>query len=127
MDYKCADTFDFTLPTKIVYGPGRVKEVVNELKALGGNRPLIITDKGIRQVGIADIVTDLLDEAGIQYVIYDGVEANPKDVNAEDGARKAREIDADCMIAVGGGSPIDCAKAVGVLLGHDAEFIKPYE
>ena len=127
MDYKCAGIFDFTLPTKIVYGPGRVREVVEELKALGGSRPLIITDKGIRQVGIVDMVTDLLDEAGIEYVIYDGVEANPKDVNAEEGARKAREIDADCMIAVGGGSPIDCAKAVGVLLGHDAEYIKPYE
>jgi len=127
MDYKCTGFFDFTLPTKIVYGPGRVKEVVNELKALGGSRPLIITDKGICQVGIVDIVTELLDEAGIQYVIYDGVEANPKDVNAEDGARKAREIDADCMIAVGGGSPIDCAKAIGVLLGHDAEYIKPFE
>ena len=127
MDYKCTGIFDFTLPTKIIYGPGRVKEVVDELKALGGSRPLIITDKGIRQVGIVDIVTDLLDEAGIKYVIYDGVEANPKDVNAEDGARKAREIDADCMIAVGGGSPIDCAKAVGVLLGHDAEHIKPFE
>ena len=127
MDYRCTDSFDFTLPTKIIYGPGRVKEVVGELKTLGGSRPLIITDKGIRQVGIVDIVTKLLDEAGVEYVIYDGVEANPKDVNAEDGARTAREIDADCMIAVGGGSPIDCAKAVGVLLGHDAEFIKPYE
>ena len=69
MDYKCTGFFDFTLPTKIVYGPGRVKEVVNELKALGGSRPLIITDKGICQVGIVDIVTELLDEAGIQYVI----------------------------------------------------------
>ena len=93
MNYRCTDSFDFTLPTKIIYGPGRVKEVVEELKALGGSRPLIITDKGIRQVGIVDIVTNLLDEAGIEYVIYDGVEANPKDVNAEDGARKAREIE----------------------------------
>ena len=70
MDYKCSGFFDFTLPTKIVYGPGRVKEVVAELKALGGTRPLIITDKGIRAVGITGIITDLLDEAGIQYVIY---------------------------------------------------------
>ena len=127
MDHKCTGLFDFTLPTKIVYGPGRVSAVVDELKALGGSRPLIITDKGIRQVGIVDIVTDMLDEASSEYVIYDGVEANPKDVNAEDGTRKARQIDADSMIAVGGGSPIDCAKAVGVLLGHDAELIKPYE
>ena len=47
MNYRCTDSFDFTLPTKIIYGPGRVKEVVGELKALGGSRPLIITDKEI--------------------------------------------------------------------------------
>ena len=51
MDYKCNEPFDFTLPTKIVYGPGRVREVVGELKALGGTRPLVITDKGIRPGG----------------------------------------------------------------------------
>lgn len=127
MDYKCTNQFEFTLPTKIVYGCGVLQRLAEEVTAAGGSKVLIVTDKGIAAAGIVTKVTDLLDEAGLPYTIYDGVEANPKDVNAEDGARAARKIGADCMIAVGGGSPIDCAKAIGVLLGHDAEFIKPYE
>ena len=127
MDYKCMNPFEFTLPTKVIFGPGCVSQVAEEINKIGGRKPLIITDPGIRKAGIDRIVTDLLDEAGIGYELFDGVEANPKDVNAEAGAKAARAAGADFLIAVGGGSPIDCAKAVGVLLAHDAEFIKPYE
>ena len=127
MNYKCMNPFEFTLPTKIIFGPGCVKQLAEEIAAIGGKKPLIITDPGIRGAGIDRIVTDLLEEAGIEYGLFDGVEANPKDVNAEAAAREARACSADFLIAVGGGSPIDCAKAVGVLLAHDAEFIKPYE
>ena len=127
MDYKCMNPFEFTLPTKILFGPGCVKKLAEEIAAIGGKKPLVITDPGIRKAGIDRIVTDLLDEAGIPYGLFDGVEANPKDVNAEAAAREARACGADFLIAVGGGSPIDCAKAVGGLLAHDAEFIKPYE
>ena len=127
MNYKCMNPFEFTLPTKIIFGPGCVKQLAEEIAAIGGKKPLIITDPGIRGAGIDRIVTDLLEEAGIEYGLFDGVEANPKDVNAEAAAREARACGADFLIAVGGGSPIDCAKAVGVLLAHDAEFIKPYE
>ena len=127
MNYKCMNPFEFTLPTKIIFGPGCVKQLAEEIAAIGGKKPLIITDPGIRGAGIDRIVTDLLEEAGVEYGLFDGVEANPKDVNAEAAAREARACGADFLIAVGGGSPIDCAKAVGVLLAHDAEFIKPYE
>lgn len=127
MDYKCTSPFEFTLPTKIVYGCGVIRQLPEEIRAAGGTRILVITDPGIVSAGICGQVTGLLDEAGLPYTVFDGIEANPKDVNAEDGARAARGIDADCLVAVGGGSPIDCAKAIGVLLAHDAEFIKPYE
>ena len=127
MDHRCTSPFEFPLPTKIVYGCGVLKQLPEEVRKAGGSRILIITDPGIVGAGIAKQVTDLLDAADLTYTVFDGVEANPKDVNAEAGARAAREIDADCMIAVGGGSPIDCAKAIGVLLAHNAEYIKPYE
>lgn len=119
--------FSFTLPTKIVYGPGCVNALIEELSINGGKRPIIITDTGVKDAGIADKVTDVLDQNKINYIIYDGVEANPKDVNVEEGAKIAREFGADCIIAIGGGSPIDCAKSVGVLLAHDADKIKKYE
>lgn len=121
------DCFSFVLPTEIVYGPGALSRLPEELKRLGCERPAIITDAGILKAGIADRVKTLAEEAGFACVMYSGVEANPKDVNCEEGARIAREFGADSLIAVGGGSPIDCAKAVGVLLAHNADRIKPYE
>jgi len=119
--------FSFTLPTKIVYGPGCLKSLSDEMKTFGGKRPIIVTDKGVRNAGILDKITKILNKDSIEYIIYDGVEANPKDVNAEEGARIAREFGTDSIIAVGGGSPIDCAKSVGVLLAHNADKIKKYE
>ncbi len=121
------DVFGFTLPTEIVYGPGVLSRLPEEMKRLGCARPVIITDGGILKAGIADRVRGLVEAAGYECIMYSGVEANPKDVNCEECAEKAREFGADSLIAVGGGSPIDCAKAVGVLLAHDAKKIKPYE
>ena len=127
MDYKCTSPFEFILPTKIIYGCGVLKQLPDEIRNAGGSRILVITDPGIVKAGITGQITQLLEENGIPCSVFDGVEANPKDVNAEDGARAAREAGADCLVAVGGGSPIDCAKAIGVLLAHNAEFIKPFE
>lgn len=121
------DAFRFVLPTEIVYGPGVVKQLPEEVKRLGCRRPAIITDPGLVKAGVADRIASLLDDADIPYIVCSDVEANPKDVNCELCAAKAREFGADSLIAIGGGSPIDCAKAVGVLLAHDADKIKPYE
>lgn len=118
---------EFSLPTKIVYGTGCIAGLAKELEAVGVSRPLIVTDQGIRQAGILKKAIDLLDQAGINYGIYDGVEANPKDRNVLDGARQARAFKADGLIALGGGSPIDCAKSIGVLLAHDSENIRLFE
>ncbi|HHZ01923.1 MAG TPA: iron-containing alcohol dehydrogenase [Tissierellia bacterium] len=119
--------FTFTLPTKIVYGPKCIISLVDELKLQGGKRPIVITDKGVKNAGILDKITSILEQGNINYIVYDGVEPNPKDVNVEEGARIAREFSADSIIAVGGGSPIDCAKSVGVLMAHNGDKIKKYE
>ena len=127
MNHQCTASFDFLFPTRIVYGCGKLAELPAEIRRQEGHRILVITDPGIVKAGIASRVTDLLDTEGMEYTVFDEVEANPKDVNVEAGAVAARSIESDCLIAVGGGSPIDCAKAIGVLLAHDAQFIKPYE
>ncbi len=119
--------FSFTLPTKIVYGPGCVNALVEELQQNGGTRPLVVTDRGVKSAGILERITGLLDAEGIEYAIYDGVEANPKDTNVAEGARIARAFGADSLVAIGGGSPIDCTKSIGVLLAHDADDIRKYE
>jgi alcohol dehydrogenase len=119
--------FSFSLPTKIVYGPGCLTSLIDELKLYNGRKPIIITDKGVREAGILDKIIVLLEQNNTKYIVYDGVEPNPKDVNVEEGARIAREFGADSIIAIGGGSPIDCAKSIGVLLAHNGDKIKSYE
>ena len=118
---------DFVLPTRIVVGPGVISTIGAEFKASGKKKPIIVTDKGVVKAGITQKVTDLLDAAGIEYVVFDGIEPNPKDVNVEAAAAVAREHNCDSLIAVGGGSPIDAAKSVGVLMAHNADNIKKYE
>jgi len=127
MNQNLVSSFSFVLPTKVVYGPGCLPQLMDELKSHGGTRPLVVTDKGVVNAGILTKITGLLDSAGVEYLVFDGVEANPKDVNVEAGAQAARDFGADCLIAVGGGSPIDCAKSIGVLLAHNADKIKKYE
>ena len=119
--------FDFVLPTKIIFGAGSAEKTGAQLAAMGLSRPLVVTDPGVRKAGVVDTVCASLEREGIAYELFDGVEANPKDVNAEAGAKVYRAFGADCIVAVGGGSPIDCSKAIGVLIAHGADKIKPYE
>ena len=119
--------FFFELPTKIEYGVGCISTLPAHLIKRGAKRPIIVTGKSSAKTGTLARVTGLLDEAGIIWTVFDGVEPNPKDVNVRDGAALAREFGADSIVALGGGSPIDCAKAIGVLMAHNSDDIKKYE
>ena len=118
--------FSFVLPTKIVFGPGCIKSIPGELSELGINRPLIVTDAGVSAAGIIDKILAVL-PANINYRIFDKVEANPKDINVCEGAEVYKAFGADSIIAIGGGSPIDCAKSIGVLAANGASDIKAFE
>jgi len=118
--------FSFELPTKIIFGPGCVKELPNQLGALGVSRPLIVSDAGVAAAGVLDKVLAVLPKDK-KYKIFDGVEANPKDVNVSSGAEAYRAFGADGIVAVGGGSPIDCGKSIGVLAANGASDIKAFE
>lgn len=107
--------FDFVLPTKIRYGVGIIKVLGEELRLLEAQKIMIITDKGLVDTGIVNKITEIIDSEGMSYIVYDEIEANPKDYNVEACAEKAREESIDCIVAFGGGSPIDAAKAVAVL------------
>jgi alcohol dehydrogenase len=123
-------TFSFILPTKIVFGTGCLKTLPKELKVRNITRPLIVTDKGIAAAGILDKALALL-KGKFEFHVFDGVEANPKDVNVTEGAKAYSSFGADSIIAIGGGSPIDCAKSIGVLaangVANNGGEIKPYE
>jgi alcohol dehydrogenase len=110
--------FCFELPTKIEYGPGISRKLPDTLSDLNARRILIVSDEGIHQCGLFDQMRDQLSAAGIDHKTFDGVEANPKDYNVQRGAQIAADFGAECLVAVGGGSPIDCAKAIAVVATH---------
>jgi len=119
-------SFSFELPTRIEYGVGICSKLADELKKLGAKRILIVTDKGIIKAGLLEGIINIIKDAGVDWEVFDEVEPNPKDYNVQKGAEKAQQFKADTLVAVGGGSPIDCAKAMGVVVTHGGQ-IRDYE
>jgi len=119
--------FSFELPTRIEYGGGVISKLGDELRLLKAQKVAIITDPGIIKAGLLDKITSILKEEKLLYNVFDGVDPNPKDRNVERGAQVVRSFGADAMVAIGGGSVIDCAKAIGVLVSHDGKRIKDFE
>ena len=109
------NNFSFELPTKIEYGIGVVERLAEISKALNAKSLLVVTDKGVRNSGLLERISNLLDAGKLAYKIFDNVEPNPKDYNVQEGAEMARQLNPDCLVTVGGGSPIDCAKAIAVV------------
>lgn len=107
--------FEFLLPTKIRYGAGILPVLGEELRLLGARTVMVVTDPGLVRAGMTARVLELIAAEGVRAILFDGVEANPKDVNVEAGAALARQEGVDTLVAFGGGSPIDAAKAIAVL------------
>jgi len=97
------------------FGKGAIENVPTEFKARGFKKAAVITDKDLVKFEVATKVTKLLDEAGVDYALYDGIVPNPTIQNVKDGLAFVKESQADCIIAIGGGSPIDTAKAIAII------------
>ncbi len=113
------EKFSFSLPTELEYGRNCIKDLQEKLHDY--ERLLIITDKGIEKAGILERVIGHINKK--EYRIYSEVETNPKDVQVEEGAEIARDFRPDLILALGGGSPIDCAKGIEALLSEKEESI----
>ena len=102
--------FDWSEPT-LLEGPGAIRKLPEFIKSKGLNKVLIVTDKGLMGIHLLDSLFEELDKAGVEYVVYDGTQPNPSIENIEDA--RALYVDNNCqgVIAFGGGSPMDCAKA----------------
>lgn len=103
---------------KILKGPGAVKKLPMAIKHKKFKKPLIVTDQMLMKLHLLDGMITAMDEAGLEYAIYDGVAPNPTDINVEEGAKIYKENQCDCMIAFGGGSPMDCAKGIGARIAR---------
>lgn len=104
--------FDFRCPTRIVFGPGRVAELGALTAELGVKRAMVVSDPGIIQAGHTGRCVELLNAAGVATLVFDGVQENPTTDNVDRGAEVARDYRPDAIIAVGGGSSMDCCKGI---------------
>jgi len=105
-------------PTRVVLGPGALGRLPDELARLGVRRPLVVTDRGVVKAGLAARVHDLLGRAGLRAARFEDVTPNPTDRDAAAGLAAYRAGDCDGLVAIGGGSALDCGKLVQVLTTH---------
>ena len=105
----------FHVPSTILVGGGARREVVAQLQRFAIQRVLLVTDAGMMQLGPAREIAAMLDDSGVSVTIFDGVQPDPTDRNVADGLTLYRSDGCQALVAVGGGSPIDAAKAISVL------------
>ena len=98
------------------FGKGAIQHITEELNKRNYQKIVVVTDKTLIDHGVATKVMDLLDEASVHYDTYDGIVPNPTIENVKDGVDFVKKSNAECMIAIGGGSPIDTAKAIGIIM-----------
>lgn len=103
---------------EFIFGVGARKMASQYAKNLGSKKVLIVTDSGVEKAGWVKDVTDALEQEKINYVIFNNVVPNPRESNVHDGVHLYREHKCDGIIAVGGGSPMDCAKGIGIVVAN---------
>lgn len=96
-------------------GPGSVKKLPELIKEKGYSKVMVVTDKVLMDLGLPKGMLEAMDEGGIEYVIYDGVQPNPTDRNVNEGLKLFKENGCQAMVAFGGGSPMDCCKGIGAM------------
>ncbi len=111
-------TKKFVLNETSYFGMGAREVLAEEIKARGFKKVLVVTDKALFECGVTSKVTDELDKAQIEYSVYSDVRPNPTKKNVWDGLKACKEAKADVLVAVGGGSSIDTAKAIGIITNN---------
>lgn len=111
--------YEFFCPVKVIAGKAALEHIPYELTGLGAKRPMIVTDKGVRAAGLLDPVIAACEESSLEIIsIYDDVPPDSSTGVVKDIAGIYRREKCDSLIAVGGGSAIDTAKAVNILVSE---------
>ena len=106
----------FVLNETSYFGEGARSVLADEIKNRGFKKVLVVTDKSLYEVGVSKKVTNILDEAGIEYGVYHDVLPNPPISNVNAGIQMCKDIGADVIVAIGGGSSIDTAKGISIIM-----------
>lgn len=111
-------TANWSYPTAIRFGAGRIAEIAEACTAAGISKPLLVTDKGLANLPITTQTLDLMEAAGLGRAMFADVDPNPTEVNAEAGVKAYREGGHDGVVAFGGGSGLDLGKVVAFMAGQ---------
>ena len=106
----------FVLNETSYHGAGAIKEIATEVKGRGFKKAFVCSDPDLIKFGVTKKVTDVLDDAEIDYEIYSEIKPNPTIENVQTGVKAFKDSGADCIIAIGGGSSMDTAKAIGIII-----------
>ena len=106
----------FMLNETSYHGAGAIAAITDEIKARGFKKAFVATDPDLIKFGVAAMVTDLLDAAAIPYEIFSDIKPNPTIENVQNGVKAFKAAEADCIVAIGGGSSMDTAKAIGIII-----------
>ena len=112
----------FILNERSYHGKGAIQEIAGEVTSRGLKKALLCTDPDLLKFGVTKKVTDVLDAAGLAYQVYSEIKPNPTIENVKDGVEAAKAAQADYIIAIGGGSSMDTAKAIGIIVTNP-EFV----
>ena len=119
--------YDFFCPVKLLAGEQALEQLASELASLGARRPLLLTDKGVNATGLATLLANVLSEGELPVAaIWDEIPADSSTAVVERIAKRYRELDCDSLVALGGGSVIDTAKAVNILTSMGGEHLLDY-
>ena len=112
----------FNLPTKIIFGPGSLTQLGAEAKGLGRKALLVTGASSMRKTGVLDRVLHDLKTNGVESLIFDKVEPNPRVSTVDEGARITRDEGVDLVIGLGGGSVLDAVRTALFLKGHPKQL-----
>ena len=113
----------FEVPTVVKHAPGAIEALPDLAKQLGMQRPMLVTDQGLVKVGLADEAVKALKAGNVDYVMFDQVEPNPPIALVDCGAEAYRQAKCDGLIGFGGGSPMDTAKSIGVVVENGGSIL----
>ena len=108
----------FVLNETSYHGKGAIQEIATEVKGRGFEKAFVCSDPDLLKFGVTKKVTDVLENAGIPYEIYSEIKPNPTIENVQTGVAAFKASGADCIIAIGGGSSMDTAKAIGIIIAN---------
>ena len=111
----------FVLNETSYHGKGAIAEIATEIKARGFAKAFVCSDPDLIKFGVTKKVTDVLDAASISYDIFSDIKPNPTIENVQNGVSAFKKSGADCIVAIGGGSSMDTAKAIGIII-ENPEF-----